>query len=78
MDGHDIFCPKCDLSLLTSRLPALKFSRSWFEKEDGNRKELVDIATLDLIEAIQLDMDRYIESKCSPNELYDCSYPNNA
>ena len=75
LNGHDLFCPKRELALLTSRLPKLNFSRYMFEKEKGDRKELVDVAESNLIEAIQLDMDRYIETKCLPNTLYNCLDP---
>ena len=71
LNGNDIFCPKRDLSLLTTRLPKQTIKKELYEKPDGSRNEVVYIASVDLMEAIQLDMDRYLESKCNPKTLYD-------
>ena len=62
-NGQQIFCPKRELKTLTCRLPKLTTFHTKYQKEVGIKKEMVGVACIDSIEALKLDMDRFIESK---------------
>ena len=70
-NGKEIFCPKCDLKKLTHRLPKLKCFNTNFQKEVGIKKENIGVSCIDTIEAIKLDMDRFIESKFMLLNIFD-------
>ena len=64
------FCPKRELDKLTTRLPTLVCNKILFEREQAQKKESIGLACLDSIEAIRIDMDRFLESKCEINKTY--------
>ena len=70
------FCPKRELKILTTSLPTLVCNKLLFEREQGQKKETIRLACLDSIEAIRIDMDRFLESKCEINNTYLSENPN--
>ena len=70
MSGNDIFCPFRELSVLTKRLPELVCSTSLFDKEEGKKKEQIGLACLNSLEAICIDMDRYLECNFNLHNEY--------
>ena len=71
LNGNDIFCTRRDLNTLTCHVPRLHCSTSSFQKEFGLKKELIGVACIDTIEGIQLDMDRFIQSKYISQNIFD-------
>ena len=70
-NGHEIFCPHRDLNNLTARLPTMICNNTLFEKESGLKKESIGMTCIDSIQAVSLDMDRYIESKLLYTNIWD-------
>ena len=75
-NGREIFCPRRDLNSLTDRLPQIICNNTLFEKESGLKKESVGVAYIDSVEAIRLDMDRYIQSKMKSTNIWDTAFSN--
>ena len=75
-NGRQIFCPRRDLNRLTIRIPRIICNHTLFEREDGLKKESIGVACLDSIEAIRLDMERYIHSKYQSSNIFRDSVAN--
>jgi hypothetical protein len=69
-NGRPIFCPKECLQSLTTRIPKMICNESLFEKEEGLKMESIGIAGIDAVEAIRLDMERYIEAKYNASNIF--------
>ena len=71
LGGDSIFAKKTDLIKLTSRLPLLTSRELEYEKEPGLKTETIGLATVEIGDVIKYDMNRYLETMVSAQQMFN-------
>ena len=77
LNGKNIFSKNKDIDKLTKRMPLITTTDPMFEIEEENKKETIGIDTYDICDLIRFDLDRYLETMVSADELFlaSATYP---